>query len=150
MRRASFFRDFLSRHDLFTEKMIDEVGLNLKTFAQKSEMIDLADLLIWSWDINLLLSKIENTSRACMFLKTVPGSRVLLPICGSRESIAYWWMSALFDLRKRTNFEMDLSFSPAIRVDMEAVFRKDDSSKIIADEEANIFPRKKKFVTSWS
>jgi hypothetical protein len=59
-------------------------------------------------------------------------------------------MSALFDLRKRTNFEMDLSFSPAIRVDMEAVFRKDDSSKIIADEEANIFPRKKKFVTSCS
>jgi hypothetical protein len=86
--KGKFFKDFLSRHDLFTEKMIDEVGLNLKTFAQKSEMIDLADLFIWSWDINLLLSKIENTSRACMFLKTVPGSRVLLPICGSRESTA--------------------------------------------------------------
>jgi hypothetical protein len=33
---------------------------------------------------------------------------------------------------------------------MEAVCRKVEFSKIIADEEANIFPRKKKFVTSWS
>jgi hypothetical protein len=54
-------------------------------------------------------------------------------------------MRALLDLRKRTNFDIDLSFRPAIRVCMEAVCRKVEFSKIIADEEANIFPRKKKF-----
>jgi hypothetical protein len=51
-------------------------------------MMDLADFLICSWDINLLLSKMEKTSRACMFLNTDPGSRDLFPICGSRDSTA--------------------------------------------------------------
>jgi hypothetical protein len=59
-------------------------------------------------------------------------------------------MRALLDFRKRTNFDIDLFFSPDIRVAIGADLRKVEPSKIMADEEANMFPRKKKFVTSCS